>query len=150
MSISARGRGVSCGSVATLVLYDGVCGLCDRVVQFLLRRDTLDRLRFATLQGELGARYRRPAAADPEELATLVVVTNWPDPDSPVLTRSRAVLHAVAQLPPPWPAVARVAAVLPPLIADALYTAVARIRYRVFGRFESCPLPPPEWRRKFL
>lgn len=134
----------------TLVFYDGVCGLCDRFVRFLLARDRQARLRFAPLQGELASRELRPRGHDPADLDSIVVIAGWQSTAPRVLARSRAVLHAVGTLGPGWRVLAVVARIVPPPIADAIYMAIARRRYRFFGRFAACPLPRPEWRSRFL
>jgi len=134
----------------TLVFYDGLCGLCDRFVQFLLPRDQRGVLRFAQLQGELARRELPPQGFDPLDLDTVFVIADWHSERPRLLTRSRAVLHAVSRLGGTWGALARVATVVPAAIADPIYGFVARRRYRVFGRFEACPLPRPEWRERFL
>ena len=145
MIASARGFGNM-----TLVLYDGVCGLCDRLVRFLLARDRLDRLRFAPLQGPLARRELVPRGLDPADLDTVVVLAGWPEADARLFTRSRAVLHAAGELGAGWRALTATARLVPQGLADAIYAGVARRRYRLFGRFEACPLPRPEWRHRFL
>lgn len=134
----------------TVVFYDGVCGLCDRLVRFLLTRDRAARLRFAPLQGDLARRQLLPRGHDPADLDSIVVIAGWQSPAPRLLTRSRAVLHVVGQLGPGWRALAAIARVVPRRIGDAIYAAVARRRYRIFGRFDACPLPRPEWRGRFL
>jgi predicted DCC family thiol-disulfide oxidoreductase YuxK len=127
------------------VFFDGVCGLCNRTVQFLLQRDRHDRLRFAPLQGETARRILLPLGGRPEALDTIYVVTA----DGRLLERSRAVLFAVAALGAAWSWVGLLRVVPRPL-ADLVYGLVARVRYRVFGRFESCAMPTPAQRAKFL
>jgi predicted DCC family thiol-disulfide oxidoreductase YuxK len=134
----------------TLVFYDGVCGLCDRFVHFLLSRDAAGTLRFARLQGELAQRELAGHGHDPADLDTVFVIADWQTPRQRVLTRSRAVLHAVGQLGGGWSALARVAHVVPASVADVAYGIIARRRYRLFGRYDACPLPRPEWRERFL
>jgi predicted DCC family thiol-disulfide oxidoreductase YuxK len=134
----------------TLVFYDGVCGLCGRFVRFLLARDRQDRLRFAPLQGALARRELVPRGHDPADLNTVVVLAGWPSADARLLTRSRAVLHAAGELGAGWRALTAIARLVPRGLADALYAAVARRRYRLFGRVDACPLPRPEWRDRFL
>lgn len=134
----------------TVVFYDGVCGLCDRLVQFLLARDRRGALRFATLQGDLAQRTLVPAGYDPADLDSVLVIAEYGTPHERVLSRSRAVLYAAAQLGGGWAVLARMARIVPPNLADWVYAAVARRRYRVFGRFDACPLPRPEWRDRFL
>jgi predicted DCC family thiol-disulfide oxidoreductase YuxK len=134
----------------TVVCYDGVCGLCDGLVRFLLQRDRSRRLRFAALQGATARTLLAAHAVDPSALDTIYVIAGWRTPSERVLARSAAVLHALGEISQPWPALARVAKVVPRPLADLVYTAVAGIRYRVFGRYDRCPLPPPEWRQSFL
>ena len=132
----------------TLLLYDGVCGLCNHLVQFLMRRDRRDRLRFAALQSPLGRSLVQAAGGDPDVLDTLYVIVGGPHgPRARV--RSRAVLSAVAALggiyrPMSW------LRIVPAFVLDPLYRLVARIRYRVFGRHDTCVLPTPEERARFL
>jgi predicted DCC family thiol-disulfide oxidoreductase YuxK len=78
------------------------------------------------------------------------VISDWGSPRQRVLTRSAAVLYAAAQLRGWWGPLARAARLVPRAIADRVYTFVATRRYRLFGRFDACPLPRPEWRNRFL
>jgi predicted DCC family thiol-disulfide oxidoreductase YuxK len=135
---------------STLVFYDGLCGLCDRFVHFLLRRDSSGRLRFARLQGELARRELVPNGYDPMDLSTVFVIADWRSPRQRVLTRSHAVLHAISRLDGLWTLAARVGRLVPSRLADGVYAMIARRRYRMFGRFDACPLPRPEWRQRFL
>jgi predicted DCC family thiol-disulfide oxidoreductase YuxK len=133
----------------TVVFYDGYCGLCDRFVHFLLARDPDGRLRFATLQGAVARRELTPDH-DPGAADTVLVIADFGGPHQRVLERSRAVLHALSVLGGPWKALAAIGRIVPPPIADAIYRFVARRRYGIFGRFDVCPLPRPEWRDRFL
>ncbi|HJR58729.1 MAG TPA: DCC1-like thiol-disulfide oxidoreductase family protein [Vicinamibacterales bacterium] len=133
----------------TLVFYDGVCGLCHRLVHFLLSRDSEGRIHFAPLQGELARRELPRHGHDPAALDSVVVIADWRSPGQRVFTRSPAVLHAVSQLGGTWGVLARIAQIVPAVIADLAYAFIARRRYRLFGRFDACPLPRPEWRDRF-
>lgn len=135
---------------STVVCYDGVCGLCNGFVIFLLRRDGGRRLRFAPLQGVTARQLLAAHAVDPSDLSTIYVVADWRAPAEHVLARSAAVLHAVGQLNRPWPVMARLGSLAPGPVADLVYGAVARIRYRIFGKYDRCPVPPPGWERAFL
>jgi predicted DCC family thiol-disulfide oxidoreductase YuxK len=137
-------------SMATLVFYDGLCGLCDRFVRFLVSRDAEGRLRFAPLQGDVARRTLVARGCDPADLDTVYVVADWNTPHERVLERSTAVLHALGQLGRPWSALAAVGRRVPRPLADALYRFTARNRYRLFGRFDTCPLPPQEWQDRFV
>jgi predicted DCC family thiol-disulfide oxidoreductase YuxK len=132
-----------------IVLYDGVCGLCNRLVQFLLKRDTHDRFRFASLQSEFARNLLTRHGADPHDLDTVYVVNDYGQSDESLLARSDAVLYMLDQLSGVWK-LAGVGRVLPRALRDAVYKIVARNRYRVFGKHESCMLPEPKHRAKFL
>jgi len=134
----------------TVVFYDGECGLCSRLVQFLLPRDRRARLRFATLQGALATRLLPRYGKDPLDLDTVCVLADSKTPRERVLSRSAAVLYAVGELGGIWTPLARIGSVVPSALADRAYTFVARRRYRLFGRLESCTIPRPEWRDRFI
>lgn len=135
---------------STVVLFDGVCGLCNRLVTFLLRRDSARRLRFAALQSATARELLAAHSVDAADLDTVYVIADWRRPGERVLSRSTAVLHAVGQLDRPWPAAAKVASLAPRPLADLVYKAVAATRYRIFGKYDVCPAPPPGWQRSFL
>ena len=132
-----------------IVLYDGVCGLCNHLVQFLLKRDTNDRFRFASLQSNFAQNLLRHHGADPYDLDTVYVVKDHGQREQSLLARSDAVFYMLHQLNGVWK-LAGVGRILPKVFRDAAYKAVARNRYRVFGKHESCVLPEPKHRNKFL
>ena len=132
-----------------IVLYDGVCGLCNRLVQFLLRRDRDDRLRFASLQSEFAAPVLRRHDANPEDLDTVYVVIDYGRDSERLLARSEAVLELYRELGGVWRVIAA-ARIIPRPLRDVIYNLVARNRYRVFGKSDSCMIPQPEHRAKFL
>ncbi len=132
-----------------IVLYDGVCGLCNRLVQFLLKRDMHDRLRFASLQSDFAARVLSRHGADPSDLDTVYVVVDYDSPAERLLARSDAILHVAQQIGGFWKIVSW-AKILPRPIRNLVYNLVARNRYKVFGKYETCMLPQPQHRKKFL
>ena len=133
------------GSAAeTIVLFDGVCNLCNGSVQFLLRRDRRRRFRFAALQSAAGRALLEQYGLSTQTLETIVVLEG-----GQARVRSDAALHLARRLPWPWPALA-VFRILPRPLRDALYDFVARHRYRWFGRTESCMLPTPDVADRFL
>ncbi len=126
-----------------IVFYDGVCGLCNGFVRFLLAADRRGRLRFAPLQGTTAAalRARRPF---PPSTDSIVFSAG-----EEVSFKSAAVLGILSSLGGPW----RLAALfrgVPRVFRDALYDFVAARRYRWFGRYDACPLPDPAVRGRFL
>lgn len=132
-----------------IVLYDGVCGLCDRTVAFILKRDRADRFRFATLQSPAAARLLSKHGIDPARLESVRVVVDPGGPAERVLSKSRAILYVLDRLGGFWRVFAPFR-LLPDPLLNLPYDAVARLRYRIFGRRELCPWPKPEWRSKFL
>ena len=139
---------------APVILYDGVCGLCNRLVQFVLQRDRRGLFRFAPLQGEFAAGVRARHGENPADLDTVYVVLpaegrTAAAPET-LLRRSQAVLYILRQLGAGWRALALVGRLLPHSLADWLYGQVARRRYRIFGRYDACLLPAPEVRARFL
>jgi predicted DCC family thiol-disulfide oxidoreductase YuxK len=132
-----------------IVLYDGVCGLCNRLVQFLLKRDKQDLLRYAALQSDFAAKVLNRHGLETKDLDTVHVILNYEEPDERVLARSDAILEVVNKLG----GVRRIAMlgkVVPRPIRDWVYKLVAQNRYRMFGKFETCMLPEPRHRAKFL
>ena len=132
-----------------ILLYDGVCGLCNGLVQFLLKRDTHDRLRYASLQSELAATVLKRHGADPHELDTVYVVVGYNQSDEKMLSRSDAILYLGEQLGGIWK-IATIGRVIPKFLRDGLYKLVATNRYRMFGKYDSCMMPAPGHRAKFL
>ena len=133
-----------------IVFYDGVCGLCNALVQFLLKRDRHARLRFASLQSDFAAKVLHRHGIDPKDLDTLHVVIDYERPEERVLNRSDAVLRAGRELGGAWPLFATVARVIPRPLRDLVYRFIARNRYRVFGKSETCMLPDPSQQHRFL
>jgi predicted DCC family thiol-disulfide oxidoreductase YuxK len=137
-------------SGTTIVFYDGVCGLCNRLNQFLLPRDRHARIRFAPLQSQTAGQTLARYGQDASDLDTVYVLAGWKTADERLLARSQAILHTLSLLGGGWAALARVGSIIPVSVADPIYRLVARNRYRIFGKFETCKLPPPEWRERFL
>ena len=132
-----------------LILYDNVCGFCDASVQFVLERDNERQFCFAALQGETASRLRsaEPAAL-PEDLDTIVYVDNT-GTQPRILLRSRAIFAILRELYGSSRALHLLEA-LPHGLSDALYGLFAATRYRLFGKLDSCRVPTPEERDRFL
>lgn len=127
-----------------MVLFDGVCNLCNGFVQFIIKRDPKARFRFGALQSEEARDMLQGTDVRPEDLSTVIYVRN-----GRVLTRSSAALHVLKDLGGAW-AIAYGFIIVPPFIRDAVYHWVARNRYKWFGQRESCMIPTPELRSRFL
>ena len=132
-----------------LLLYDGVCGLCDRFVRFVLVHDRRRRFRFAALQGAVGRELVAGLGQDPDRLETVHVVVDYRSGRDRVLNRSAAAMFVFEELGWPW-RLARVFRWAPTVLLDRVYDVVAQHRYRLFGRHAACPVPDPEHRERFL
>ena len=137
-------------SIHPVLLYDGVCGLCNRLVQFTLRYDQRDTFLFASLQGLTAARILERHGQSRSDLDTFYVITDFDQPGELLRARSDAALFVLGELGGGWRMMAMIGRVLPRVLRDAAYKLVARNRYRVFGKFDTCPLPDPKHRHKFL
>lgn len=133
-----------------ILLYDGVCGLCNRLNQFVLRHDPDRVFRFASLQSALAARILARHGKDPADLDTLYAVVNPDQPDERLLARSDAAIFVLKQLGRFWRFLGFLLQLKPRFLRDWGYRIVARNRYRIFGRFETCMLPSSENRDRFL
>ena len=134
---------------AHLVLYDGVCGLCSLLLQFLLRHDHRAVFNFASLQSATGKAMVARWGGNPDELTSFYVLANYRTAHARMFSRSSAALFVAGELGWPWK-VAVLMRVLPSAILDRVYDVVAQSRYRVFGRYEQCLTPRPEFRRRFV
>jgi len=135
-----------------LVVFDGRCGLCNRVVRWLIARDRRDRLRFVPAESEKGAALLGRHGLSATELgpSTILVIQDLAGAAENGLLRSNAVVALLNELPRPWPAVATLLAWVPRPVRELGYRLVARWRYRVWGRLENCPIPTAEERDRFL
>jgi predicted DCC family thiol-disulfide oxidoreductase YuxK len=133
-----------------ILLYDGVCGLCNRLVQFILRRDHNAFFRFASLQSAFAANVLARHGANPTDLDTFYVVVNYHEPQETLISRSDADVYVLKQLGPAWRPAAFIFGAFPEFLRDAAYNVVVRNRYRIFGRYDTCPLPSEETRSRFL
>lgn len=127
-----------------ILLFDGVCNLCNSTVQWVLRRDRHARFRFAALQSDVGRQLLLERGLDPDALDSVVLIDG-----EQVLQRSSAALGIAVRLGGFWQ-LAGIFYLIPAPLRDAVYNWVARNRYRWFGRQEQCWLPRPEWRERFL
>src|SRR5687768_5321613 len=134
---------------AHLVLYDGACGLCSRLLRFLLEHDCRGVFSFASLQSEVGRVIVARWGGNPNELTSFYVLANYRADDAQMFNRSGAALFVAGELGWPW-SVAIVLRVLPTAILDRIYNVLARRRYRVFGRYDECLIPRPELRGRFV
>jgi predicted DCC family thiol-disulfide oxidoreductase YuxK len=125
-----------------VILFDGVCNLCNAAVNFIIDRDPEAVFRFTPLQSEVGQRLVRDCGLEGED--TLVLVER-----GRCAVRSTAALRIAGRLRAPWPFL-RVLLAVPSPLRDAAYRIIARYRFDWFGRRDACRMPTPELRRRFL
>jgi len=126
-----------------LVLFDGVCVLCSRWVEFVIARDPSGRFRFVAIQTPLGRRLAQRFGIDAENPETNAVVSG-----GRAYFKLESTLVVLAELPGwRW---TRAAYLLPRPARDFLYDRIARNRYRVFGRRATCLVPTPDVVRRFI
>ena len=127
-----------------VVLFDGVCNLCNGWVKFVVRRDPAGRFRFASLQSPFAAEALGGRGFPHDFLGSIVLLEN-----GVVHTKSDAVLRVARGLSAPWP-LATVFWVVPRAVRDVVYDWIARNRYRWFGKRDACMLPGPDDAARFL
>jgi predicted DCC family thiol-disulfide oxidoreductase YuxK len=140
-SISPRGE--------HLVLYDGGCGLCNRLNNFVLPRDTRSIFDFASLQSAVGRSVLQRFGRNPEDLNTFYLVTNYRSESPALLSKAGAALFVMKKLGDPWRWFGLLG-VFPGALLDRAYDLIVRYRYRLFGRYESCLMPSAEYRKRFI
>ncbi len=128
----------------SIIFFDGVCNLCNGFVDFVIARDKKDLFVFAPLQGETAR--EKLNAIYLENLWSVVVI----GVDGQFYTQSQAALYVLKELGFVYKAIYYIAKILPLFLKEAIYKLIAKNRYRLFGKRETCRLPTPEERAKFL
>jgi predicted DCC family thiol-disulfide oxidoreductase YuxK len=127
-----------------IILFDGVCNLCNASVNFIIKKDKNDSFRFASIQGETGKVILDQLGIDPKKEDTIILYHK-----GKFYTRSTAVLRIVRSLNGLWP-ILYVFIVVPKFIRDSIYRFIAKHRYSWFGQKDSCMVPTKELLGKFL
>ena len=127
-----------------IILFDGVCNLCNSSVQFILKRDRMNLFQFASLQGHFGQELLRARQWKQDHFNSFILLEG-----SIIYTRSTAVLRVCKHLGGIW-GFAYAFMIIPKFLRDAIYNLIAKNRYKWFGRREECWVPTPELQGKFL
>ena len=127
-----------------IIVFDGICVLCSANAQFVLKFDRAGVFRLAAMQSDAGARLMRDAGINPEDPDSFIIVVQ-----DRVLRDSDAVIFMWRRLGWPWKTVA-IAGLIPRPIRDTLYRLIARNRYRIFGKRDTCWVPSPEQAERVL
>jgi len=127
-----------------VILFDGVCNLCNSSVQFIIKRDPRSIFRFASIQSEAGRELLSANGEDPDTLDSVILVK-----DNRVYKRSAAALEIARKLSGGWP-LFYVFRIIPSAVLDIFYNIIARNRYSWFGRKDQCMIPDPKLSLRFL
>ncbi|MBX2916140.1 MAG: DUF393 domain-containing protein [Cyclobacteriaceae bacterium] len=127
-----------------VILFDGVCNLCNSSVQFIIRRDPLARFRFAALQSNYGKDKMQHFGLDNSQLNSILLLEK-----NRVFQKSTAALKIARHLSGAWPLLYGFI-IIPPFIRNWAYDWVARNRYKWFGQQETCMIPTTELRSRFV
>lgn len=127
-----------------LILFDGVCNLCNASVNFIIDKDPKKTFQFASLQSQIGQEFLKKFEFPTEGFDTLILIKN-----NVCLTKSTAALHIAKELSFPYKLLYAFV-ILPQFIRDHIYSLVAKYRYVLFGKREVCRMPEPGIRDRFL
>lgn len=127
-----------------VVLFDGVCNLCNKAVQFIIQRDKNHLVKFSALQSETGRRLQQEYGLPPETISSIILIA-----DGKAYTQSTAALKLCKYLTALWPLLYGFI-IVPTFIRDGVYRWVAKNRYQWFGRQDHCMIPTPELKNRFL
>ncbi|WP_420316061.1 thiol-disulfide oxidoreductase DCC family protein [Ekhidna sp.] len=127
-----------------IILFDGVCNLCNSSVQFIIKRDKEEKFLFASLQSGYSKENLPPTLSNESDLQSIVLKKG-----DVIKTKSSAALHISKELSGLWPALYAFI-IIPKFIRDWVYDIIAKNRYRWFGKKDQCMIPSPEIRNRFL
>ena len=127
-----------------IVLFDGVCNLCNSSVQFLLSYNRKENLRFASLQSSFAKNLLQKLNIPFKDLNTIIFIEN-----GKVYTKSAAIFQTSKHLIFPWKAI-QYFAFIPTCISNWFYDLIAKNRYRWFGRKKKCMIPKQKWQNRFF
>jgi len=129
-----------------LILFDGVCNLCNSSVQFVIKRDKKDIFRFAPLQSDIGKKMVDERGIDTSTVDSIILV----EPNIAYYTKSSAAIEIANDLGGIWQILNVFTYILPVSVRDWIYDFIARNRYKWFGKKEHCMVPTPEMKAKFI
>ncbi|WP_307256885.1 thiol-disulfide oxidoreductase DCC family protein [Oikeobacillus pervagus] len=127
-----------------IVMFDGECLLCQRAVQFILKRDQNGNIHFASLQSEIGRKILSQYDQNPTGNQSMIFIEN-----GKLYEKSTAALRIAKKLSHLWP-ICYVFILLPKSLRDGMYDFVAKHRYHLFGKSTTCVIPKPEWKSRFM
>ncbi|MBA4258517.1 MAG: hypothetical protein C0446_05100 [Chitinophaga sp.] len=126
-----------------VILFDGVCNLCNSTVLFVIKHDPKKQFRFASIQGDYGQQVLKQFHLPPDSLNSFILLK-----DNQIYTHSTGALKVARQLSGAWPLL-YACIIIPPFIRNAVYQFIANNRYKWFGKKESCEVPSPALKALF-
>jgi predicted DCC family thiol-disulfide oxidoreductase YuxK len=127
-----------------IFLFDGVCVLCSRSVAFVLKHERAPVIRFVAIQSLEGKALAKAHGIDPDDPNSFLFIVN-----GIALPKSDGIAALAGYFRAPWSLISRAICIFPSPIRDWFYDRIARNRYRIFGKCESCLIPTPETRQRF-
>jgi len=127
-----------------IILFDGICNLCNSSIQFIIRHDKKGKFRFASLQSDFGKMQIKKNQIDTSKTDSVIYIYN-----NKAYIQSDAALKIVRQLNSAWPFL-YILIVIPKFLRNWIYNYIAKNRYKWFGKKESCMIPNPELKSRFL
>lgn len=128
-----------------IVLFDGICNLCNSTVQFIIKRDKNNVFKFSSLQSEFGQNFLKERNLSSTDFNSIILY----EPGVAYYTKSTAILKIVQKLGFPYK-ILSVFLLIPSLIRDSIYSLLSKNRYHLFGKKDSCMVPTPENKKKFI
>lgn len=129
-----------------IVLFDGVCNLCDAAVQRIIKHDKQDVFRFASLQSEAGETLTKERGIDTTRIDSIILI----NPGKAYYIKGEAALEIAKHMRGLYPLLGHLNSILPKAISNGFYDYIARNRYKWYGKKEYCMIPTPELKAKFL
>ena len=127
-----------------IILFDGLCNLCNGSVNFILKRDKSKKYKFASLQSSIGIELTKKYNIDTNIDDSIVLIKN-----DKVFIKSSAVLEILKDMPIEW-RIFRIGIILPKFVRDWMYDIIAKHRYKIFGKKDECPIPHQDVQDRFL
>ncbi|OAB77960.1 thiol-disulfide oxidoreductase DCC family protein [Cochleicola gelatinilyticus] len=128
----------------SIILFDGVCNLCNSSINFVIRHDPKNRFQFAALQSEIGASLTEEFTIDPNDTDSIILIEN-----NTAYVKSTAALRIAKGLSGAYPLLYAFI-IIPTFIRNKVYDYVAKNRYKWYGKKDSCMIPTPELKSRFL
>ncbi len=128
-----------------IILFDGVCNLCNGAIQFIIKHDKMDTFRFAALQSEIAQKLTSERGIDTSKVDSIILI----DPGVAYYTKAEAALEIGAELKG-YRTLSKIFSLIPSSLSNIVYDFIARNRYNWYGKKEACMIPTPELQAKFL